>query len=87
DAVADARTDRTPGLSAALAADEATAADVVDGVLLALGLPGAGLTLAAVAAGDLPGAVRVDPDERAAQRFDAFAAHEADLAGQLDDGR
>ncbi len=83
----DPRTDRLPRLREALAADERSGADVVDDVLRALALPGAGITLDAVRAGDLPGAVRIDPDERAVARFDAFAAHEAELAAQLEDGQ
>lgn len=86
-AVGDARVDRTPALRRALLADGRTSADVVDDVLRALSLPGAGLSLDAVAAGDLPGAVRVEPDSRVTQRFDAYAAHEAELAGHPEDGR
>jgi hypothetical protein len=81
------RAGRRDALRGALVADDRSGADVVDDVLRALALPGAGLTLDAVRAGDLPGAVRVDPDERVVARFDAFAAHEAELSGQLGRGR
>ena len=69
----------------ALAPDHRTSADVVDDVLRALELPGAGLSIDAVRAGDLPGAVRIDPDERVVARFDAHVAHERALAAQLEE--
>ena len=72
-------------LRAALVADSRSGADVVDDVLRALGVPGAGVSIDAVRAGDLPGAVRIDPDERAVARFDAHVAHERELAEQLED--
>ncbi len=72
-------------LRAALATDERSGADVVDDVLRALGVPGPGVTIDAVRAGDLPGAVRIDPDDRVVARFDAHVAHERELAAQLDD--
>ena len=74
-------------LRAALRPDGRSGADVVDDLLRALALPGAGLALGAVYAGDLPGAVRVDPDERLVQRFDRYAADEAQLSAQLEDGQ
>jgi hypothetical protein len=74
-------------LRAALAADSRSGADVVDDLLRALALPGAGLPLGAVLPQDLPGAERVDPDAAAVARFDAFARTEARLAGQLGEGR
>jgi hypothetical protein len=64
-------------LQQALAADSRTGSDVVDDVLRALALPGAGLPLGAVRAQDLPGAERVDPDAAAVARFDSFARTEA----------
>lgn len=70
-------------LDDALRADDRTGADVVDDLMRALALPGAGVPIGAVEAGHLPDAVRVDPDEQAVERFDAFVAHE----GQLDDPR
>jgi hypothetical protein len=75
---------RLDRVRAALAADERTGADVVDDLLRALGVPGAGLSIDAVRAGDLPGALRIDPDERVVARFDAHVARERDLAAQLD---
>lgn len=72
-------------LRAALVPDARSGADVVDDVLRALGVPGAGVSIDAVRAGDLPGAVRIDPDERAVARFDAHVAHERELAEQLED--
>ena len=74
-------------LGDALAPDGRTAAAVVDAVLRALELPGAGLPLGAVQAADLPGAVRVEPDAETAARFVAFARHEAHLAAQLGEDR
>ena len=67
-------------LREALTADSRTGSDVVDDVLRALSLPGAGLPLGAVRAQDLPGAERVDPDAAAVARFDSFARTEAQLA-------
>lgn len=81
---ADVRLER---LRAALVADERTGADVVDDLLRALAVPGAGLSIDAVQAGDLPGAVRIDPDERVVARFDAHVAHERELAAQMDGPR
>lgn len=69
-----------------LTGDGRSGADVADDVLRTLRLPGAGLPLGAVRAGDLPGVVRVDPDDRVVARFDAFAQTEAQLAAQLEDG-
>jgi hypothetical protein len=43
------------------------------------------VSIDAVQAGDLPGAVRIDPDDRAVARFDAHVAHERELAQQLED--
>ena len=74
-------------LEAALAPDQRSSRDVLDDVLRALGLPGAGLPLGAVRAQDLPGAERVDPDAHAVARFDAFARTEAHLAAQLEEDR
>jgi hypothetical protein len=82
-----ARTDRRAEVRAALRPDGRSGADVVDDLLRALALPGAGLALGAVQAADLPGAVRVDPDDRQVQRFDRFAADEAQLSAQLEDGQ
>lgn len=81
------RSHRADRVRAALAADARAGADVVDDLLRALSMPGAGVTLDAVRAGDLPGAVRVDPDDRVVSRFDAYVAHERELAGQLEDPR
>jgi hypothetical protein len=78
---------RVDALDAALAPDGRTGADVVDDVLRALGLPGAGLPLGAVRAQDLPDAERVDPDGTVVARFDAFARAEAHLAAQLEEDR
>lgn len=76
--------DRYEALRAALATDQRSGSVVLDDVLRALDLPGAGLTLAAVQSGDLVGAVRIDPNERVVARFDAFVAHEAALTAQLE---
>ncbi|GAA4353186.1 hypothetical protein GCM10023145_19400 [Angustibacter luteus] len=84
---AQARTDRRADLREALRPDGRSGADVVDDLLRALGLPGAGLTLGAVAAGDLPGAVRIEPDDKLVQRFDRYAADEARLSAQLEEGQ
>jgi hypothetical protein len=81
------RRPRVDALRAALAPDARSGRDVVDDVLRALGLPGAGLPLGAVHARDLPGAERVDPDAAAVARFDAFARTEAHLAAQLEEDR
>jgi hypothetical protein len=86
-AVAGAGPRGAEALAATLFADSRSGADVVDDVLRALALPGAGLPLGAVHAGDLPGAVRVDPDPEAVARFDTFAATEAHLAAQLGEDR
>lgn len=86
-ALAGVRGEQPAALRSAVRADGRTGADVVDDLLRALRLPGAGLPLGAAAPGDLPGAVRVTPDERAVARFDAFVAHEAELAAQLGGGR
>lgn len=69
----------------ALAADERRAAEVVDDIVRALGLPGAGVLIGAVRAGDLPDSERVDPEDDVVARFDDFVAHEAMLEAQLDD--
>ena len=69
----------------ALAADGRRAVDVVDDVLRALELPGAGVLIGAVAAEDLPDAERVDPADDVVARFDDFVAHEAMLEAQLED--
>ena len=71
-------------LDQALAPDGRSGADVVDDLLRALGLPGAGVPIGAVQAAELPDAARVDPDERVVERFEAFAAHESRLQAQLD---
>lgn len=72
-------------LRTALEADGRSGADVVDDVLRVLRLPGAGLPLGAVEAGDLPGAVRVDPEDQVVARFDAFVRTEAQLAAQVEE--
>jgi hypothetical protein len=69
----------------ALAVDGRRAVDVADDLVRALGLPGAGLLLGAVGAGDLPDVERVDPEEDVVARFDDFVAHEAVLEAQLED--
>ncbi len=69
----------------ALVADGRRAVDVADDLVRALGLPGAGVLLGAVRAGDLPDAERVDPEEDVVARFDDFVAHEAVLEAQLED--
>jgi hypothetical protein len=86
-AVAGTGPDGAQALTATLAADARSGADVVDDVLRALGLPGAGLPLGLVHAPDLPGAVRVDPDAEAVARFDDFTRTEAHLAAQLGEDR
>jgi hypothetical protein len=72
-------------LDHALRADGRDGADVVDDLLRALDLPGAGVPIGAVQAEHLPDAVRVDPDERVVERFEAFVAHEQRLQAQLDE--
>lgn len=72
-------------LQDALRPDARGGADVVDDLLRALELPGAGVPLGAVRAQDLPEAVRVDPDERVVERFDAFVEHESRLHAGLED--
>jgi hypothetical protein len=74
-------------LAAALRPDHRSGADVVDDLLRALELPGAGLPLGAVEPGHLPDAVRVDPDERVVERFDSFVASESRLQAELDGPR
>ena len=74
-------------LDDALRPDNRTGADVVDDLLRALGLPGAGVPIGAVAAEHLPDAVRVDPDQRMVERFDAVAAEENRQRADLDDSR
>ena len=74
-------------LDDALRPDDRTGADVVDDLLRALELPGAGVPIGAVQAEHLPDAVRVDPDQRAVERFDAVAADEDRLRAELDDSR
>jgi hypothetical protein len=72
-------------LNDALATDGRRAVDVADDVLRALGLPGAGVLLGAVRAGELPDAERVDPAGDVVARFDHVVAHEAFLEAQLED--
>jgi len=72
-------------LDDALRPDGRDGADVVDDLLRALELPGAGVPIGAVTAEHLPDAVRVDPDERVVERFEAFVAHESRLQAQLED--
>jgi hypothetical protein len=86
-AVAGAGPRGAEALAATLFADSRSGTDVVDDVLRALALPGAGLPLGAVRAADLPGAVRVNPDPEAVTRFDTFVATEAHLAAQLGEDR
>jgi hypothetical protein len=81
------RPGRVDALDAALAPDGRSGRDVVDDVLRALALPGAGVPLGAVHPQDLPGAERVEPDDEAVARFDAFAHTEAHLAAQLEEDR
>jgi hypothetical protein len=78
---------RDAGLRAALADDARRPVDVVDDLLRALRLPGAGLPLGAVRAEHLPGAVLVEPDARVVDRFTRHVQHEAHLAAQLEDPR
>lgn len=74
-------------LEDALRPDARAGGDVVDDLLRALGLPGAGVPVGAVAAAHLPDAVRVDPDAKVVARFDALMADESRLQAQLDDPR
>ncbi|HEX8498136.1 MAG TPA: hypothetical protein VF661_13140 [Actinomycetales bacterium] len=72
-------------LQEALRPDGRGGADVVDDLLRALELPGAGVPIGSVLAQDLPEAVRVDPDERVVERFDAFVEHESRLQAELEE--
>jgi hypothetical protein len=79
------RADRRAALREALRPGPRSGAEVVDDLVRSLALPGAGVPIGAVYPGDLPGAVRIDPDSRVVQRFDHYAAREAALAAQLED--
>lgn len=68
----------------ALRPDGRDGAEVVDDLLRALELPGAGVPIGAVQVDHLPDARRIDPDERVVERFEAFVAHESRLQAQLD---
>ncbi len=72
-------------LQQALRPDAREVADVVDDLLRALELPGAGVPLGAVGVGDLPDAVRVEPLAHVVDRFDELMATEPGLADELDD--
>ena len=74
-------------LDDALRLDDRSGAEVVDDLLRALELPGAGVPIGAVEAEHLPDAVRVDPDQRAVERFDSVAAQENRQRADLDDSR
>lgn len=74
-------------LQHALRPDAREAADVVDDLLRALELPGAGVPLGAVAVGDLPDAVRVEPLAHVVDRFDDLVATEPGLVEEMDDRR
>jgi hypothetical protein len=69
---------RRDALRAALAGDERTGARVVDDLLGALGLPGAGIVAGQVEVRALPGVLRVEPDRDVVARFDAVARQESE---------
>ncbi len=71
-------------LQQALRPDARAASDVVDDLLRALELPGAGVPLGAVAVADLPDAVRVEPHAHVVDRFDEFVATEPELSNEPD---
>lgn len=74
-----------PRLDDALRPDGRAGEDVIDDLLRALDLPGAGLPIGAVRPDHLPGAARVDPDDRVVAKFEAFVSHESRLLAQLDE--
>lgn len=74
-------------LDDALRPDTRSGAHAIDDLLDALQLPGAGLLTARVEAGQLVDVVRVDPDDRVVERFDAFITHESRLREELRDPR
>ncbi len=74
-------------LEEALRADTRSGAQTIDDLLDALQLPGTGVLTARLDAGQLPDVVRVEPDERVVERFDAFIAHESRLQDELQDPR
>lgn len=74
-------------LDDALSPDDRTGADVVDDLLRALELPGAGVPIGAIEVEHLPDAVRIEPDQRVVERFDSLVADESRLQAELEDRR
>lgn len=72
-------------LQEALRPDAREAAEVVDDLLRALELPGAGVPLGAVPVADLPDAARVEPAAHGVDRFDELMATEPGIVPEIDE--